>query len=152
MPINKFILDNYGEHTWAANRNQVLLLAEAVDNIERLLQFTGGTNTVAIQATELISAYDVVTIDGRVANSSDISMSGMLVGIALEDMAIDEIKQVQQHGFVVNPTWSWTVGNKLFLNGKVLSNEPPSTGFVQRIALVIEPSTILLSFNEPIIL
>lgn len=104
---------------------------------------SGGTNLeIDFVATETIAAYQVVTSDGKVGNSATISQKNKIIGIAKTNVAIGFAGKAIGFGEIQNVAWAWTVGDKIFLNGILLSTSAPATGFSQQIGTAIASDTI----------
>lgn len=115
---------------------------------------TGTTEDVMAEfiATESISIYDVVTADGKVASSNNLSHRAKVIGIAKSAVSIGFTGDAQIGGTIINPAWSFSAGQKLFLNGSTISSTPPSTGFIQCVGKALGTTKILIDIDEPITL
>lgn len=105
---------------------------------------------VEIVAAEPITAYSVVTVDGYLADSADLSAFNRVLGVSNEAMATGFPVSVVQKGIVENPAWAWTTGDRIFLNGGSLSTTPVSSGFSQLIGLAKDSQTIVVECEDPI--
>lgn len=103
-------------------------------------------------ATENITAFDVVTSDGRVGNSGDVTQQDTVIGIAIADCLIGAPGKVVAFGEITNPAWTWTVGDVIFLNGTSLSTTPPSVGYSQEIGTATATDTINVDLGPAILL
>jgi hypothetical protein len=121
-------------------------------------------NTVGMIGTSPFIAGEVITPalkavfvedDGKVyiANCLDKTQVDRVVGVALNEAAIDGSVVVQKMGRLSNPAWSWVVGKGIFFdeNGN-LTQTVPTNGYWMNIAKVITPTTIDLLLRLPIIL
>lgn len=109
-------------------------------------------DTADILATENIPAFSLVTANGKVADSSNFSHFGHVVGLSTVVVLNTFIDTVVVEGEVTNGLWSWTNNDKIFLNGTSLSTTPPITGFSQFIAIARNNNTIFVRLQQPILL
>lgn len=79
-----------------------------------------------IEAQENIAAFKVVTITGYIANSANVFHKNIIAGIALEAVSTGFNIKVIKEGEITNPSWTWTKGDKIYLNGTALSTTPPT--------------------------
>jgi hypothetical protein len=105
-----------------------------------------------VVASELISAFSLVTHDGYNADSSNVFHRGKIAGMSIEDIATGTSGKVVSVGIVVNPLWSLSVGNILYLNGTSISIVPPSTGFRIQVGEVLSSTSVYMRISEPILL
>lgn len=113
------------------------------DSFEELVEFI---------ATEDILAYQVVTGDGKVANSSTSSHRGKIIGIAAIGVLNGFVGEAIVSGEITNAGWAWTIGSPLYLNGNVISATAPTTGFSQQIAVATKTDTIDIDLKPSILL
>lgn len=127
-----------------------------LSQVESLIQLA--TETLNINRTyiagENISAYKVVYIhtDGMVymANSSDVTQMGKIIGITTEAKLDGEEINVVTCGIVTGLN-SLTIGGKYFFNtAGSLTTTIPTTGFTQIIGNAISSSIILVNMETPI--
>ncbi len=114
----------------------------------------GGGSSVSIDyiATAIITSYDVVTSSGSVGDSAITSQRGKVIGIATANIAIGFPGQAVGFGEIQNVAWSWTIGDKIFLNGTSLSTVAPTTGFIQIIGVATASDTIDVKIGQSILL
>lgn len=111
---------------------------------------TSGVVTVNIIATEIISKYNLVTSDGKVADSSIVLLKNKIVGVALNNAIVSGTVTVQISGLLVEPTWTWGTGY-VFLNGTGISQFAPATGYIKVVGVIKNSETILVNtLTEPI--
>lgn len=98
-------------------------------------------------------AFDVVTVDGKIADQSQVTHAGRVAGIAITAPEAGFPVDIIFHGDLENPAWSFTEGDILFLtaNGK-LTTVAPGSGFSQVIGSAKSPTKILVNLEEPILL
>jgi len=104
----------------------------------------------AVAAVNL-SAFDIVTVDGFKADSGTPAHYGKVVGITRSAVSTGFVADVIYYGEVTNGSWSWTAGQKLFLNGSTLSTTPPSSGFIQMVAIAKNNNTIVMRMETPVL-
>jgi hypothetical protein len=114
--------------------------------------FSGGKTIVPVTAIDTIVKYNLVTTDGLNADSSNVSHFGKLLGLALVNIAPTFVGRVQVYGLLINALWSWSVGDNIFLNGTILSNTPPTTGFLVQIGYADTPTKIIITMENRILL
>ena len=106
---------------------------------------------IDILATENIIKYNVVTTDGKVADSLNLTHAHKIGGIAIMDANIGFICKVQTFGLLVEPTWTWS-GSYIFLDGTVLSQTFPSTGFNINLGRIKSSTEIFVDLKYSILL
>lgn len=99
-----------------------------------------------------LNQYDPVTVDGLLANSGTTAHKNKVIGLVWADVLSGHIGHALLEGEMTNPLWSWTAGSPLYLNGTSLSQTPPTTGFLQRIAVARTDMTIIIQPKHPILL
>ena len=109
-------------------------------------------NFTMITVTENIVIGDVVNSDGSKANSSIVIKRDWIIGVAAANIASGSTGQIILIGDLVNPSWAWTSGSILYLNGTALSTTPPTTGFIQKVAIAKSSTTITVQLNNSILL
>ncbi len=111
----------------------------------------GSGNITTITATEDILAYDLITSDGKKADSGNIAHKDKIIGIALADISNGFSGDVQLFGELENSNWNWSVGY-LFLNGTSISQTAPETGFSKIIGFIKNNITIIIDLQESILI
>jgi hypothetical protein len=115
----------------------------------------GASDTVALTATQTISAFTCVSSAGGIvpASSSTTSQMGSILGLAINSAQTGQVVTVQTAGEVTYNGWAWTAGAPLFLaaNG-TLTATPPASGFLQVIAVAIAPTVVLVRPEMPILI
>lgn len=103
-------------------------------------------------AHEDIATFDMVTADGYKADSSNLSHASKVLGISKTTTANGFTGTATVDGKVVNGAWSWTIGAQIFLNGTSISEIPPITGFVLRVAKATKADTIVIDIDQSVTL
>lgn len=104
-----------------------------------------------IVATEAIPSFSVATSDGKQANSANIAHVDKVVGIAKVAISSGFSGSIVGEGEIKNDSWSWSIGDVLFLNGVAVSTVAPSTGFRVILGQAIASDTIYVKISESII-
>lgn len=105
-----------------------------------------------IVATEDIPSFLAVTSTGKMANSANSAHYGKVVGLNTESVLSGFVSQVQESGEIINPLWSWTPGDIIFINGTNLSTSAPSTGWSQNIGIAKSATAIVIALSDPVLL
>lgn len=109
-------------------------------------------NVASLVGAEDISAYDVVTATGYVADSTNPFHKNIVMGVARESILTGFSGEVVLEGYIQNVGWSWAKGDVLYLNGKVLSVTPPTSGFRAIIGVALSATEINVNISESILL
>ena len=112
----------------------------------------GGQELIDINAAENLPAFAMVTVNGNIADSSNVAHYGKVVGMTTIAVLSGNIASLVDDDEVTNPLWSWSAGQKLFLNGTSLSTTPPSSGFCQMVAVARNNTTVVMRIEIPILL
>mgnify|MGYP006921407149 CR=1 FL=1 len=110
-------------------------------------------NMIDIVAAEDVLAGDVITSDGFIADSNNLLHRGRIAGIAKSDTLTGFTIPVQTGGKITIPSWSWTNGQRLFLNQKQLNPIPGNSSnsfFLQSMGLATGAQTIIIEVEESI--
>lgn len=107
-------------------------------------------DAVEVNATEDIPAFSLITMGGKIADSSNTAHFNHVVGIVIEDFANGQVATAIIEGEIGNPDWSWPSDRKLWLNGTTLSLFPPSSGFSQLIAISRNSQSVFIRLQIPI--
>lgn len=103
-------------------------------------------------ATADILAFQLVTVNGEVADSNNLAHRNKVLGMSTTNTLNGFTGNAVTYGEVTNPAWTWNVGDIIFLDGTNLLTNPPNTGWVQEIGKATQPDTILIDLNEGILL
>lgn len=117
----------------------------------------GGASDTGLDTAEFLASADIpklslVTLSGLIANSNTMAHFNRVLGIVMDDVANGFIGTAIVEGEVDDPSWTWTPGSKLFLNGTALSLLAPTSGFSQMIAIVRTDTKIFVRLQPPIFL
>ena len=135
------------DETQAEHNTQVRVGTLFVDLVSSKI-----SSYLTVNANENISAYSVVTADGYIANSATVNQRNRIVGINPTAISNGFAGDVVAGGKITNAAWSWTPGDKIFLNGTSLSTTAPSTGFVQMLGIANKSDTIEIQIKQAVLL
>lgn len=83
------------------------------------------------------------------SQSQTLSILGMTTGAAV----LDDPVQVIRAGEITEPSWTWTLGQPVFLSTDgLLTQTVPTTGFLRIIGFPTAATSLLISLHEPIAL
>lgn len=102
-------------------------------------------------ANEDIAIYKPVTFMGTIIDTNNISHANKFFGISITNTLIGFTGNLISSGEISNPSWNWTQGDNIFLNGSDFSNISPSSGFSQLIGQAKNTTTIVLYKKQAII-
>jgi hypothetical protein len=114
-----------------------------------------GSNVVlAMTAGETLGGQRVVRTSGATAmyaNSSTQAHAQAVIGITTGAATSGAAVTVQSEGQMTDPSFSFTAGLPVYLNGNgTMSNTPPSSGFILQVAVAISATTIAINIKQPI--
>lgn len=99
-----------------------------------------------------ITKYQIVTSDGLVANTATPAHRLKILGMAFQDTAAAAQGNAQLFGEIDNPAWTWTPHAAVFLNGTVLSQTAPTSGWSMIVGVAILATRIIIRFTDPYLL
>ena len=108
--------------------------------------------TATIVASEYVEAYAGITAQGKPADSRVLSQMGKVVGVTTRSIGRGFAGEVQLIGELVNPAWRWTAGDAVFINGTKLAATPPASGWVKKVGVAKNQTTIIVDLGEAILL
>lgn len=101
-----------------------------------------------------VVAHQVVMLyedEIRPANGENATHAGYVVGMALQTALEGAQCKVQTSGEIVNPAWILSPGAIYYVStGGTISLTPPTSGFVQKIGLAKNATTLVISLGEAI--
>lgn len=116
----------------------------------------GTASVLNLTTTTSIGQYRAVAVVSGVVQYADNSLLGhldMVVGVAAVGASAGGIVSIQNGGTLVNVGWSFDTTKPVFLgNSGMLTQTPPSTGFVQVIGVPISATQLLIQLQPPILL
>lgn len=107
-------------------------------------------------AGETLSGHRVVVvIDGEAFYASQDNPAHIHIvrGITVASALLGSLACIQIDGPLIEASWNWTPNLPLYLstNGH-LTHTPPTTGFIQQIAVADTPTRIFIDNYEPLVL
>lgn len=124
--------------------------AAGIDGPQGLPGAIGGV--VSVTASTNIPAFSAITSAGDRADSSNILHFGKIIGITKTIVFSGFIVEICQIGELENLNWAWITGQEIFLNGNSLSSVSPISGFVQRLGIAKNSTTIIVELESPVLL
>jgi len=105
-------------------------------------------STVEVSSVTPLSALRCVTGDGRYCDPTDLSTVGM-AGITL---TAGTTVAARFAGRMTDAGWTWTPGAPIYCGvAGVLTQTPPATGWLRRVAEAVSATEIIVSIHQPIL-
>jgi hypothetical protein len=95
---------------------------------------------------------EAFNLRGQKVDSSNTSFYGHIIGLTAGSGTAGFAYDLVLYGELTNPAWSWTPNQLLYLNGSLLSATPPTSGFVQQLAVAKTSDTVFVSPQLPYLL
>ena len=114
-----------------------------------------GSASFNVTASATVSQYAAIAIVGGVttlADSSNLAHVSKLCGLAASTALAGAELVVQFSSTIVNIGWNWQPGPIYLGPSGTISQTAPTVGFVQIIGIAINPTTILLQLQPPLVL
>ena len=120
-----------------------------------------GTRAGAALPPDLRAAADLgghrvvrVLADGRLALAScaEPAHAGFVLGLTRAAAAAGSLAAVVVQGLLDEPSFAFAPGPVYLGRDGALSQAPPTAGFVQRVALALAPTRLLVALDEPYLL
>jgi hypothetical protein len=116
----------------------------------------GTASVLNLTTTVGIGQYRVIAVVNGVVQYADNSLLGhldMVVGVAANGASAGGTVSIQNGGTLVNAGWAFDTSKPVFLGTSgMLTQTPPSTGFVQVIGVPISATQLLIQMQPPILL
>lgn len=141
--ILRFVESAFGKITWTITNDFVH---------KRVIVQPSDPDDVTIAMLDTVTAFQAVTGDAHEADSTDVTQAAKVIGVSLQSITAGFSGQIRTIGTLFNPLWTWTKGDRIFLNGITLSTTPPSIGFVKMLGVAIDQFTITLQHNPSVLL
>lgn len=141
-------------------KNQVMLPGSTYKNVAGRDFFdeagaavvSSGSIMTEVVTAEDFAGFEVINGDGTIADSAVITKRNKAIGIITGPYLTGFTGEVITQGSIENSAWSWTAGDRLFLNGTSISTVAPVAGFNQLIAVAITPTIIEVDIKQSILL
>lgn len=138
--LNKLTLDSNGDilaNGKSIGDNSSSITNYNVAGVGGVLQYTFGY---------ISSSNTIMT-----ASSNNITHCNKVVGLIIETKAQGEQVKVQISGEVSNTSWNLVAGYSYYLgNGGTISNVAPTTGFIQKVGIAKNSTTLSINLGQPI--
>lgn len=113
-------------------------------------------NKIEMPAESALSGHRVICSNGanqaRYASSDTLSVANAVLGISLNAALISAPVAIQFAGTLIEPSWAWTPNMPVYcgIDG-VLTQTPPSAGFVLVVGVAIAATALAISIKQPIV-
>ena len=115
----------------------------------------GVMTTSATAGVDLGGQRVVVISSGNAvyADNTDSTHTNKVLGITTGAATNGQSVMIQSHGEMVEPSWTWTLNQPVFLstNG-LLTQTPPTTGFSQIVGFPTSATSLFINIREPLTL
>ena len=146
-----FITLNDTPSDYTGQAEKFLLVNTTEDGLSFVTPFAESVIT-KIEAKENLPIYTVVTIDGYIADSTDITQINKILGITTEATNTGLACKILTFGYIQNLNWNFLQETKLFLNGTMIDVIPSNIGFVQEIGSVFNVNTLYFNLQRSILI
>lgn len=122
------------------------------NDVTTALGYTPASPTILVEAVQDVLAFLPITANGQIADSSNLAHRLKVIGISTAAALTGFNIVVQFQGLIINPTWSWTAGQKIYINNAGLSSASPSAGWSMSIGRAMGATKILIDLGQPFLL
>jgi hypothetical protein len=84
------------------------------------------------------------------ADSSDMNHIGRVIGMSLSAYSQGLTADIYTHGDVEEFSWNWNLGPIYLATNGLMTQTPPTTGFVQQVATALSPTKLFIELQLPI--
>jgi hypothetical protein len=85
------------------------------------------------------------------ASSNNITHCNKVIGFIIETKSQGEIVKIKNQGELINTSWNLISGNVYYLgNGGGITNITPTNGFIQKVGIAKNSTTLLIDLGQPI--
>ena len=112
-------------------------------------------NAVPGPADGNVAAFRVIkATPAGFAHASNLSLGdfGRVFGISLTAAAAGNELDVQTHGVVTNPLWTWSTGRVWLAVSGLMTQTVPTVGISQVVGVAVSATELSIAFERPIIL
>jgi len=107
----------------------------------------GVAGTPVVAAVDL-GGHRAITVFGQYASPDD---EDILAGITTNAVKAGDTTYALRDGIITEPSWSWTPGLPIFIaSGGVLTQSPPTSAKIRRVAWAMTSTTINVDFYPAI--
>lgn len=86
------------------------------------------------------------------ADSTNPAHANLVIGITLDAAASGAPVSVQHDGLLIDPSFTFTVGMVYVGTNGMMTQTPPTSGFLQVVGIAINATTLFVNLQEPIFL
>lgn len=122
------------------------------NDVTTALGYTPSSSVILVEAIQDVLGFLPIITNGQVANSSNLAHRLKVIGLSTGPTLTGFNISVQFHGLIINSSWSWTPGQKIYINSTGLSSAAPSTGWSMSIGRAMGATKILLDLGQPFLL
>lgn len=109
--------------------------------------------SVDFVATADVPAFSPVIANGVVADNTVLAHRQKVIGISTTHVSTGFAGKAISAGQIQNPSWSWVIGDRIYIVGNTLSNTAPSTGlWSQEVGIANAANSIVVNIKFSILL
>jgi hypothetical protein len=109
------------------------------------------TTLLVTAASDIGGHICVVSNTSGLATPASTTSKSPVVGITSGSVAHGAYATLITSGIFTEPSWTWVSDNPLFVGaGGVLTQTPPSTGYMHVVGYAVSPTTMVVSIQQPI--
>jgi hypothetical protein len=113
-------------------------------------------DVVSVIAGSVLSGHRVVRASAPdevdVASSADVSHAGLVLGITTGATVQGDLAHVRIAGEMIEPSFAFVPGPVYFNGIGVLTQTPPTSGFIQQVAVAVSATKRVVALGIPIAL
>lgn len=109
------------------------------------------TMRISVEASEFLPQHKVITTDGYIASSSDITQRAKIAGIGIGDTDPTFLCDCVFKGVLESASFSFTPHQLLYLNGTTISETAPSSGYILQLGKSLTANKILVDIRRAIL-
>jgi hypothetical protein len=110
------------------------------------LVFTAGTNLSGHRVVIASSDTEI-----NYADKDTPAHEFLVIGIIANAVSVGDSTTVTPEGIMIEPSWTWTPGNPIFLgNNGMMTQSAPTSGFVLEIGVAISSQSIWIAIGQAV--
>jgi hypothetical protein len=113
-------------------------------------------DVMSVVAGSALSGHRVVRASAPdevdVASSANVAHAGLVLGITTGAAIQGDLAHVRIAGELIEPTFAFVPGPVYFNSSGVLTQTPPTSGFIQSVAVALSATKIVVGLGIPILL